>query len=111
MMYSYKPNTMRIFLLAAAIFSLLFCSAQQGQMRARGQAPAGRFYGKVVDASNKGVEAASVTVVQKRMDTVTKQAKEVVVGGMLTTAKGDFSIENVPAFGRYVLRITGIGYK
>src|SRR5688572_16711946 len=104
---------MRTLLLVAAFFSFLFSSAQQGQMRAggRGQAPLGRFYGKVIDASNKGVEAASVTLVQKRMDSVTKQVKETIVGGMLTTAKGDFSIENVPVFGRYSLRITGIGYK
>jgi outer membrane receptor protein involved in Fe transport len=45
------------------------------------------------------------------MDTVTKKPKEVVVGGMLTTNTGDFSVENVPLFGRYKLKITGIGYK
>lgn len=77
----------------------------------RGQAPNGRFYGKVVDASKKGIEAASVTLVRKSMDSVTKEMKEVMVGGMLTTASGDFSIENVPVFGRYLLRISGIGYK
>jgi outer membrane receptor protein involved in Fe transport len=71
----------------------------------------GRFYGRIVDASNKGVEAASVLLVQNRMDTATKQRKEVVIGGMLTAANGDFSIENVPAFGQYKLRVTGIGYK
>jgi len=79
--------------------------------RAGGQQPNGRFYGKVVDAANKGIDAATVTLVQQRMDTVTKQRKEVIVGGMLTGANGEFSIENVPAFGRYILRITGIGYK
>jgi outer membrane receptor protein involved in Fe transport len=79
-------------------------SGQQGQM------PTGRFYGKVVDASNKGVEAASVTLVTTRMDSATKKPKEVIVGGMLTTNSGDFSIENVPLFGRYKLRVTGIGY-
>jgi outer membrane receptor protein involved in Fe transport len=30
---------------------------------------------------------------------------------MLTTNTGDFSVENVPLFGRYKLKITGIGYK
>ncbi|MBD0283938.1 MAG: TonB-dependent receptor [Flavisolibacter sp.] len=71
----------------------------------------GRFYGRVVDANRKGVEAASVVLVQERMDTVSNQRKEVVAGGMLTPANGEFSIENVPAFGRYKLRITGIGFK
>ncbi|TCJ19390.1 TonB-dependent receptor [Flaviaesturariibacter flavus] len=72
--------------------------------------PNGRFYGRVVDASNKGVEAASVVLVTMKMDTVTKQRKEAVVGGQLTAANGDFSIENVPVMGQYTLRITGIGY-
>jgi len=76
-----------------------------------GQMPTGRFYGKVVDPSNKGIEAASVTLVTNRMDTVSKQMKEVIIGGMLTSKSGDFSIENVPLFGKYTLKITGIGFK
>ena len=80
-------------------------NGQQGQM------PAGRFYGKIVDGANKGIEAASVVLVTTKMDTVTKKPKEVVVGGMLTANTGDFSVENVPLFGRYKLKITGIGYK
>jgi outer membrane receptor protein involved in Fe transport len=71
----------------------------------------GRFYGKVVDANNKPVDAASVTLVQDRMDSATQQRKETVVNGMLTRANGEFSLENVPAMGRFKLRITGIGYK
>src|SRR5687768_18534318 len=91
---------------------LLCCSmASFAQGPAGGNAPTGRFYGKVVDAANKGIEAASVTLVTQRMDSVTKQRKEVIVGGMLTAPNGEFSIESVPAMGRYTLRITGIGYK
>jgi outer membrane receptor protein involved in Fe transport len=77
----------------------------------QGQSITGRFYGKVVDASNKGIEAASVTLVTTRMDTATKKPKEVIVGGMLTSNSGDFSIEGVPLFGKYKIKITGIGYK
>ena len=103
-------------LLAAVIIGLMTLPAlaqfPSGQMRGNGQAPpTGRFYGKVVDASNKGIEAASVTLVTNKMDSVTKKPKEVIVGGMLTTNTGDFSIENVPLFGKYKIRITGIGYK
>lgn len=76
-----------------------------------GNVPNGRFYGRVVDAANKGVEAASVVLVTQRYDSVSKQRKEAVVGGQLTAANGDFSIENVPVFAQYTLRITGIGYK
>lgn len=93
---------------------MLFCSLQllaQLPGRNGGQQLTGRFYGKVVDAANKGVDAASVTLVQERMDTVTKQRKEVIVGGMLTASNGEFSIENVPASGHYNLRVTGIGFQ
>lgn len=78
---------------------------------AGGQMPAGRLYGKVVDGSNKGVEAASVTLVTSRMDTATKKMKEMIVSGMLTSKTGNFSLENVPLMGRYTLRISGIGFK
>ncbi|HYK57393.1 MAG TPA: outer membrane beta-barrel protein, partial [Flavisolibacter sp.] len=82
-----------------------------GQMRGNGQAPpTGRFYGKVVDAANKGIEAVSVTLVTNKFDSATKAQKEVIVAGMLTTSTGDFSLENVPLFGKYKLRLTGIGY-
>jgi outer membrane receptor protein involved in Fe transport len=105
----------KIFVLLMLSFLAHFSFAQN-QMFNRGgqnggQMPAGRFYGKVVDAANKGLEAASVTLVTNRTDTVTKQMKEVVVGGMLSTRSGDFSIENVPLFGKYTIRITGIGFK
>lgn len=76
-----------------------------------GQSMSGRFYGKVVDAANKGIQSSSVTLVQQKTDTATKEVKETVIGGMLTTASGDFNIENIPVLGKYTLRITGIGYK
>lgn len=102
---------------ALAVFSMMmiysFSQMPGGYQRngRQGQMPTGRFYGKIVDGSNKGIEAASVVLVTTKMDSVTKKPKEAVIGGMLTTNAGDFSIENVPLFGRYKLRITGIGYK
>jgi outer membrane receptor protein involved in Fe transport len=102
--------------LAVALFCLtqlvIFGQAPGGfQRKGQGQQMTGRFYGKVVDASNKGIEAASVTLVTTKLDTATKKPKEIIVGGMLTTNSGDFNIENVPLFGRYKLKVTGIGYK
>ncbi len=101
-------------ILTGIFFSFLttICLAQMPQMRGGGgQAPMGRFYGKIVDAANKGIDAASITLVTSRMDSATKKQKEVIVGGMLTSATGDFSIENVPAMARYKIRVTGIGFK
>lgn len=95
--------------------TVIAASAQNPMMNRSGmtggQMPTGRLYGKVLDASGKSIEAASVTLVTSRMDTATKKMKEVIVGGMLTSKTGNFSIENVPLFGRYTLRITGIGFK
>lgn len=82
-----------------------------GGRPASGQMPKGRFYGKIVDVTNKGIEAASVTLVQTKMDSATRKPKEVIVDGMLTTKTGDFSLENIPLMGRYKLRVTGIGFQ
>ncbi len=72
----------------------------------------GHFYGKIIDsANNKPLEAVSVQLVQNKFDTVTKKRKDVVVGGMLTSKKGEFSIENINIMAQYKLKITAIGFK
>lgn len=72
----------------------------------------GRFYGKIIDKNtNKGVDAASVQLVQSRFDTVTKKRKDVVVSGQLTKRDGDFSLEGLSVMGQYKLKISAIGYK
>ena len=77
-----------------------------------GQQMNGRMYGKVVESqSGKPVDAASVQLVQSRFDTATKKSKEVIIAGMLTKANGEFSLENVPLFGKSKLKITAIGFK
>ncbi|HET9432947.1 MAG TPA: carboxypeptidase regulatory-like domain-containing protein, partial [Chitinophagaceae bacterium] len=95
-----------------------FCLLAQNPMMQRpggagsGQQMNGRMYGKVVETqSGKPVDAASVQLVQSRVDTATKKRKEVVIGGMLTKANGEFSLENVPLFGQSKLKITAIGFK
>jgi len=103
--------------IVSALFSMItvlsFSQMPGGMQRngQQGQMPNGRFYGKIVDAANKGIEAVSVVLVTTKMDTATKKPKEVIVGGMLTTSTGDFSVENVPLLGKYKLKISGIGYK
>ncbi|HNU87937.1 MAG TPA: TonB-dependent receptor [Ferruginibacter sp.] len=72
----------------------------------------GHFYGKVIDStSGKPLEAASVQLIQNKFDSVTKKRKDVVVSGMLTTKKGEFSLENLPIMATYRLKITAIGFK
>lgn len=71
----------------------------------------GRFYGRILDkATNKGVDAASVQLVQNKFDSVSKQRKDVVIAGQLTRANGDFSLEGLPVMGQFKLRVSGIGY-
>jgi outer membrane receptor protein involved in Fe transport len=103
---------MKILVLMIGLLTSAAAFAQPGMNANRGgQQMSGRFYGRIVDAANKGIEASSVVLVQDKMDSATKKRKEIVVGGMLTAANGDFSIENVPVMGKYKLRVTGIGYK
>lgn len=72
----------------------------------------GHFYGKIIDsATNKPLEAASVQLLQNKFDSVSKKRKDVIVSGMLTTKKGEFSLENLAVMASYKLVITAIGYK
>ena len=77
-----------------------------------GQQMNGRMYGKILDSiTGKPIDAASVQLIQNRLDSATKKRKEVIIGGMLTKANGEFSLENVPLFGQSKLKITAIGFK
>jgi len=52
----------------------------------------GHFYGRIVDSkTNKGIEGVSVQLLQIRMDTAAKKAKEIPISGMITGKNGDFS--------------------
>ena len=77
-----------------------------------GQQMNGRFYGKLIEIqSGKPIDAASVQLIQNKFDTVTKKRKDAVINGMLTKANGEFSMENVPLFGQFKIKITAIGFK
>ena len=72
----------------------------------------GHFYGKIIDSSsNKPIDAASIQLIQNKLDTVTKTRKDVIVSGMLTTRKGEFNLENLAVMATYRLKISAIGYK
>ncbi len=76
------------------------------------KAGTGRFYGRVVDAkTGKGLEAAVVQLWQDGYDIVTHEVKPILLGGQLTEANGDFSLENLPTEGLTKLKIKALGYK
>src|SRR6185369_5485317 len=71
----------------------------------------GHFYGKIVDEkTGKPIEFAAVQLVQNKLDSVSNSMKESMAGGELTETNGDFSIENLPVFGEYKLKVTALGY-
>ncbi len=74
--------------------------------------PTGAFYGKIVDSiTGKGIDAASVQLLQNKYDSVSRSRKDVIIGGMLTQSNGDFRIEGVPLMGQYKLSISAIGFQ
>jgi outer membrane receptor protein involved in Fe transport len=116
-----KP-LMKNLLLTLVLFSIVFTTLAQmpggtntGANRARtggANMNVGHFYGKLVDAkTNRGLEAASVQLIQSKMDAATNKRKDTIISGMLTRANGEFSLENLPVMGSYRLNITAIGYK
>jgi outer membrane receptor protein involved in Fe transport len=71
----------------------------------------GHFYGKIVDASNKGVDGITLQLKGTKFDPATKKSSETILGTMLSAANGDFSFENLPVMGNFKLIVSGVGYK
>lgn len=81
-----------------------------GRQGGQGQMNVARFYGKVVDATNnKGIDAASIQLMQSKFDSASGKQKDAVIAVQLTT-NGNFSIDNLSPAGKYHLLITAIGY-
>lgn len=96
------------------IFSCLPVEAQrpqggQGKWN-RGNAPKGKFYGKIVDEKGKGVGYASVQILGMSFDSVANERKETLIAGQLSAANGDFVLEEVPMRREYTLKVTFLGY-
>jgi ferric enterobactin receptor len=86
--------------------------AQMPGMGGGAKAPSiGHVYGKVVDQLGKPVEFASVILLKSVMDTTTKKPKNVLLKGVTTSLNGDFSLAELPMFGKLTLKITSVGFK
>ncbi|WP_207632788.1 outer membrane beta-barrel family protein [Foetidibacter luteolus] len=98
--------------LIAASFNMLYAQAPQGRRPGgRQNMNIGHFYGKVVDGkTNKGIDGVSVVLVGNRFDTATKKMKESILATVISQPNGDFSIENLPVFGKFRLKASAIGY-
>lgn len=106
---------MRKVILVLLIFGSFQAMAQyptgSGQNGKRGM-NAGHFYGKVVDnKTNKGIELASVQLTGQKFDSVSKKMTEGIIAIVLTKPNGDFSLENIPVFGKFSLHVSAVGYE
>lgn len=70
----------------------------------------GRFYGKVVDESGKGVGYAPVQLFGKKFDPATSTLTDTLWAGQLTEDNGDFNLEKLPVVGEYTLVVAFLGY-
>lgn len=70
----------------------------------------GHIYGKLVDSLGKPISEASVILLQTKFDSVSKKKKELLFKGVTTKANGEFSMEELPMFGQFKLKITAVGY-
>lgn len=97
-------------LIAALIFSSILGFAQMPG--AGGQRPnIGHVYGKVVDNAGKAVGNVSVVLLQTKTDPATRQRKDVLVKGVITKANGEFSLNELPMFGKLKLKVSAMGFK
>src|ERR1700744_2937829 len=101
-------------LVLITVVSLAVHAQVPGMGGGRRGAPApsiGHFYGKVVDSkTNKGIDGVSIQLVQTKYDPVTHTPKDTIISGLITRRSGEFSLENLPIFGNFHLKISAIGY-
>lgn len=70
----------------------------------------GHIYGKIVDSSGKGIQDASVMILQSRFDSTTHKKKDILLKGGATKSNGDFSFEELPVVGVLTLKISAVGF-
>jgi hypothetical protein len=104
----------------ALFFILVFvCSIVQAQAQPpRGNKPGGgprqampgKVYGKIVDADTKKPVEYAVVQVFKAVAAGEDSTKATLVGGGISAANGDFSVENVPVGESMTLAVNFVGY-
>ncbi|MEO6549439.1 MAG: outer membrane beta-barrel protein [Ferruginibacter sp.] len=96
-----------LFLFATTIYAQM----PQGMPAGTRNAPPsiGHIYGKILDADGKPISNASLMVMQKKFDTISKKTKEVLVKGLITKANGDFDFDQLPLIGLQ-LKVSASGF-
>ncbi len=98
-------------LFTSLLLGLSLFAFSQG-MPGNGQMPTGSVFGKLIDsATGKGIDAATVELLQLKMDSATRKPKPVRLDMVLADANHSFRLEKIPVFGQYILKISAMGYK
>ena len=69
-----------------------------------------RLYGKVVDADNKGIGAATVEVFMKRKKSAASSSYDSLIAGMLTKNNGEFIFENFIMPDSFIVNVSNLGF-
>ena len=69
-----------------------------------------RLYGKVVDADNKGIGAATVEVFMQSKKAGASAAYDSLIAGMLTKNNGEFIFENFIMPDSFIINVSNLGY-
>src|SRR5580704_3818529 len=77
----------------------------------RGIPNMGHVYGKLIDSSGHPISEATVLILHNKYDSATRKTKMVLLKGLTTNAKGEFSFEDLPIMGALRLKISATGYK
>lgn len=108
---------MKLLFFTFLLFAPQIIFAQPGAGRARGAgrsqgSNSGHLYGKVVDSkTGKGVEGASLQLLDNRFDSASGKATAATLKAAITNAKGEFDVENVPVMENITLKFSAVGYK
>ncbi len=94
--------------------AFLFCFIAQAQFPGGGQPGKsmpnmGHVYGKLVDSTGKPIAGASVLVLQSKLDTASKKTRDVLIKGVNSDNKGEFSLEELPLMG-VKIKISATGF-
>lgn len=108
-----KPTMTKAFIsILLAMSAAYFAVGQVSGGQTPGRNNTGIFYGRIIDANTqKGVEGATIQLVQSRPDSSTGKKKDVVLATQLSDKKGQFNIDRLPLTGTFKLKVSCIGYK
>jgi ferric enterobactin receptor len=101
-------NLVLLMVFLAGSFSL---SAQFPGGGGKGVPNMGHIYGKLIDSAGRPISEATVLLLHNKYDSVTKKSKQVLLKGLTTNSKGEFSFEDLPIYGALKLKISATGYK